>query len=55
MRRNRSQFTSRQANSKIAYYAVALAIVLGIGTVILQDIQVPQEHISQKIEVNLEK
>jgi hypothetical protein len=54
MRRNKSQF-SRQSNSKLIYYVIAVVAVLGIGIVILQDIQVPKEHVSQEIEVKLEK
>ena len=50
----RNQF-KRQSNSKIIIYAVVLVILLGIIAVILQDIKVPAEHVSQEIEVNLEK
>jgi hypothetical protein len=42
-------------NSKVIFYAVVLAVILGIGFVVVQDIQVPTEHISQEISVNLEK
>ena len=42
-------------NSKIIFYAVILAVILGIGFIVVQDIQVPSEHISQKIDVNIEK
>jgi len=45
----------KQNNLKIIVYAVILAIVLGIGAVVVQDIQAPTEHVSQKINVSLEK
>lgn len=45
----------KQSNVKVIVYAVVLALVLGIGAVIVQDIQAPTEHISQEISVNLEK
>lgn len=45
----------KQSNVKIIVYAVILAIVLGIGAIIVQDIQAPTEHISQEIIVNIEK
>ncbi|MBQ8481838.1 MAG: hypothetical protein IJ532_04840 [Alphaproteobacteria bacterium] len=45
----------RQNNTKVIFYAVAAALILGVGVVIVQDIQAPTEHISQKISVNLEK
>lgn len=51
--RNKSPF-ARQSNSKPIYYAIGLAILLGICVVILQDIQAPQEHVSQEIEINLD-
>ena len=50
----RNQF-KRQSNIKIIIYAVVLVILLVIIAVILQDINVPTEHVSQEIEVNLEK
>ena len=45
---------SRQGNGKIILYAVGLAVILGIGAVLLQDIQLPQEHVSQEIKVNID-
>jgi len=42
-------------NSKVFFYAVILAIIFGIGFIVVQDIQVPTEHISQEIDVKLEK
>lgn len=50
----RNQF-KHQSNTKVIIYAVVLLIMLAIGAVILQDIQVPSEHITQEISVNLEK
>lgn len=50
----RSYYT-KSNNSKIVIYAVIAAILVGIGFVALQDITVPTEHNSQKIEVNLKK
>ncbi len=51
--RNRSPF-ARPSNSKPIYYVIGLAVLLGICVVILQDIQAPQEHVSQEIEINLD-
>ena len=45
----------RRNNGKIVFYAIALAVILGIGLIVVQDIQVPTEHVSQPISVNLEK
>lgn len=45
----------RQSNSKIVLYAIAIAVIIGIGFVIIQDINIPTEHISQNIVINLEK
>lgn len=45
----------KQSNTKIIFYAVVLAVVLCIGIVVVQDIQVPTEHISQDVSINLEK
>lgn len=42
-------------NSKVIFYTVVLAVILGIGFVVVQDIKVPTEHISQEIAVKLEK
>lgn len=42
-------------NSKIVFYAIALAVILGIGLIVVQDIQIPTEHVSQQISINLEK
>lgn len=50
----RNQF-KRQNNTKVIIYAVVLVILLAVGAVILQDIQVPSEHITQEISINLEK
>ena len=50
----RSQF-KRQNNYKVVIYAVIIAVILGIGAVVFQDIDVPTEHMTQDIEVNLEK
>lgn len=56
MRKNNMRYSyQRQSNTKIVFYAVAVALILGVGFVVVQDIQAPTEHISQKISVNLEK
>ena len=56
MRKNNMRYSyQRQSNPKIIFYAVVLALIFGVGAVIIQDIQAPTEHISQKINVNLEK
>lgn len=44
-----------QKNSKVVIYALIIAFILGICAIIVQDIKVPTEHISQNIEVNLDK
>ena len=50
----RSQF-KRQTNSKVYVYAVAIALLLGVGAVVMQEIKVPTEHVVQVIEVDLDK
>jgi hypothetical protein len=50
----RSQF-KRQTNSKVYIYAVAIALLLGVGAVVMQEIKVPTEHVVQVIEVDLDK
>ena len=44
-----------ESRSKIIFYAIALAVLCGIGFVVVQDIQVPTEHVTQEVKVNLEK
>ncbi|MBP5352713.1 MAG: hypothetical protein J6Y91_02980 [Alphaproteobacteria bacterium] len=46
---------SNRNNSKIIFYALAIAVVIGIGVVVVQDINVPTEHVSQKVAVNVAK
>jgi len=46
---------STSSNKKIVFYAVIAAVILGVGAVMMQDIQPKSEHISQKISVNLNK
>ncbi|MBR1398950.1 MAG: hypothetical protein IJ564_02085 [Alphaproteobacteria bacterium] len=41
-------------NGKVVLYAVVLAVVIAMGVVVLQDIKVPAEHISQEVPVTLE-
>ena len=55
MRKSRfkSSYT-RQNNTKVILYAIGLAVIFGIITVMLQDIQVPTEHVVQDIKVNVE-
>ncbi len=48
-------YYSKQNNTKIIIYTVVLALILGIGAIVVQDIQAPTEHVSQDIEVKLEK
>ena len=45
----------KQSNFKIVFYAVGLALIFGIGIIIVQDIQVPSEHISKEISIKIEK
>ena len=45
----------RQSNTKIIFYAVAVAVILGITAIVVQDIQAPTEHISKEITVNIQK
>lgn len=45
----------KQSNFKIVFYAVGLALIFGIGIVVVQDIQVPSEHVSKEIGINIEK
>ena len=42
-------------HGKIVFYAIFLAILCAIGIIVVQDIQVPMEHVTQDIKVNLEK
>ena len=48
-------YYSNKNNSKIIIYAVLVALVLGAGLIVVQDIKAPTEHISQNIEVKLDK
>ena len=48
-------YYSKQNNSKIIVYAVLLVLVIGAGVIVAQDIQAPTEHVSQDIELQLEK
>ena len=50
-----NNYYNKQNNSKIIIYAVLLALIIGIGAIIVQDIQAPTEHVTQDIEVTLEK
>lgn len=40
---------------KIALYALGLVLLVTIGFLMVHDIQVPTEHVSQEISVNLDK
>ena len=51
--RSKSPF-ARPSNSKPIYYVIGIAVLLGIGVIVLQDIQAPQEHVSQEISINLD-
>ena len=44
-----------ESHTKVILYAVVLVLLCGIGFVVMQDIQVPTEHTTQEVEVNLEK
>lgn len=48
-------YYSKQNNSKIIIYAIVLALVIGAGLIVVQDIQAPTEHVSQDVEVKLDK
>ena len=45
----------RQSNIKVVIYAVAVALILGVAAIVVQDIQAPTEHVSKEISVNIEK
>ena len=42
-------------NSKIWIYALLIAFIVGIVIVVSQDVKVSSKHISQNIEVTLDK
>jgi len=44
-----------QGHSKIIFYALAIACILGICFVIVQDVNIPTKHVSNNIEVTLDK
>ena len=48
-------YYTKQNNSKIIVYTVLIALIIGIGVIVAQDIQAPTEHVSQDIELQLEK
>lgn len=50
----RNQF-KHQNNTKVVVYAVVLLVLLAVGFIVLQDIQVPTEHQTQEIDVDIEK
>jgi hypothetical protein len=47
--------SSNKSTFKIVLYAVALAAVVSIGFIVMQDIKVPTEHITQTTTITLEK
>ncbi|MBR1825501.1 MAG: hypothetical protein IJ770_02835 [Alphaproteobacteria bacterium] len=51
----KSYYSNKSGNSKIILYAVLAAIIAGICFVVVQDITLPAEHVSQTVEVNLKK
>ena len=56
MRKNSMRYSyQRQSNAKVIFYAVAVAVILGIAAVVVLDIQAPTEHISKEIIVKIEK
>lgn len=48
-------YYTKQNNSKIIVYTVMIALIIGIGVIVAQDIQAPTEHVAQDIELKLEK
>ncbi len=52
--RRQSAYT-QGSTLKIVFYALGLIILAGIIFLMVHDIQVPTEHVSQEIAVNLEK
>ncbi|MBP5215564.1 MAG: hypothetical protein J6039_03295 [Alphaproteobacteria bacterium] len=50
----RSSF-AKQNNTKIILWAIILAVICAAGFIVVQEIEVPTEHISQPISVNSEK
>ncbi len=44
-----------QKNSKVFIYALLISLILGVCVVVVQDINVPTTHVSQNIEVKLDK
>ncbi|MBR3676677.1 MAG: hypothetical protein IKN71_06050 [Alphaproteobacteria bacterium] len=48
-------YYKKSNNTKIVVYAVILALLLGVGAVVIQDIEIPTDHVSQPVEVTLEK
>ncbi|MBQ7633235.1 MAG: hypothetical protein IJS88_03895 [Alphaproteobacteria bacterium] len=48
-------YYNKSNNSRIIAYTVLIALVLGIGFVVIQDIQAPTEHILQEVTVSLDK
>ena len=48
-------YYQKSNNTTIVVYAVVLALLLGIGAVVVQDIEAPTDHVSQPVEVKLEK
>lgn len=51
----RGYYSNKSGNAKIIVYAVLAAIVAGICFVVVQDITLPTEHVSQEIAVDLKK
>ena len=51
----KSYYSNKSGNSKIIIYAVLAAIFIGICFVVVQDITLPTEHISQTVEVDSKK
>ena len=48
-------YYKKSNNGKVIAYAILLALVLGIGAVVVQDIEVPTDHVSAPVDVQLEK
>ena len=45
---------TKSGNGRVIFYAICMAVVVGVAAVVVQDINVPTEHVSQKITLNLE-
>lgn len=49
------KYYKRQGDSKIIVYAVILAVILGIGAIVVQDVQIPAQHVVKEVKVNIDQ